>query len=55
MKEIWKKIDPEFFKDVVKGIKDFEIRKDEDDIQPGDILVLEEYIIRKYPPFSCRF
>lgn len=41
--EIHKKIHPQFFKDVVKGIKNFEYRKDEDNIQPGDILVLEEY------------
>lgn len=55
MKEIRKKVSPEFFGDIKKGIKNFEIRKDEDDVQPGDFLILEEYIIGNYPPFSCRY
>lgn len=43
MKTVDKKILPNFFEDVKKGIKTFEVRKDEDDIQVGDILFLEEW------------
>lgn len=43
MKEVSKKILPNYFEDVKKGIKTFEVRKDEDDIQVGDILMLEEW------------
>lgn len=43
MKEVSKKILPEYFNDVKSGIKTFEVRKDEDDIQVGDILMLEEW------------
>ena len=40
---IEKKIWPEFFEKVQVGEKTFELRKDEDNIQPGDILILREY------------
>ncbi len=43
LRVIKKKIEPKFFTDVVFKIKKFEIRKDEDDIQVGDILLLQEY------------
>lgn len=43
MKEVSKKILEKYFEDVKKGIKTFEVRKDEDDIQVGDILLLEEW------------
>lgn len=43
MKTITKKIWPKFFNDVLYNNKRFEIRKDEDDIQPGDTLVLAEW------------
>ncbi len=43
MKVVRKKIIPQYFKDVCSGKKNFELRKDEDDIQVGDILVLEEW------------
>lgn len=43
MKEVSKKILEKYFEDVKKGIKTFEVRKDEDDIQVGDILILEEW------------
>lgn len=43
MKTVRKKILPEYFQDVKSRKKNFEIRKDEDDIQPGDVLVLEEW------------
>lgn len=43
-----KKILPEYYKDVVSGDKTFEIRKDEDNIQVGDFLTLEEFSEGKY-------
>lgn len=47
-KTVHKKILPEYFELVKKGIKKFELRKDEDDIQPNDFLVLEEWDGGKY-------
>ncbi len=44
MKEVRKKIYPQFFDDVKKGKKKFELRKDEDNIEIGDKLILEEYV-----------
>ena len=43
-----KKILPSYFKDVDKGTKTFELRKDEDNIQPGDTLDLLEWDGEKY-------
>lgn len=43
MKIVKKKILPKYFMEVKNGNKLFEIRKDEDDIQVGDKLVLNEY------------
>lgn len=43
MKEVRKKILPESFNEVRLGNKNFELRKDEDDIRIGDILVLDEW------------
>lgn len=43
MKGIRKKILPCYFEEVKARRKNFEIRKDEDDIQIDDILVLCEY------------
>lgn len=43
MKTIKKKILPKYFGDVVTGAKQFELRKDEDDIQVGDELELIEW------------
>ena len=42
-KSIEKKILPKYFEEVVNGNKTFELRKDEDNILPGDILVLREW------------
>lgn len=42
-KIVYKKILPIYFEEVHKGNKDFELRKDEDNIQVGDRLVLNEY------------
>lgn len=43
MIEIRKKILTEYFNEVVHGNKNFEIRKDTDNISVGDILVLMEW------------
>ena len=40
---ITKKIKPEYFKAVAEGKKKFELRKDEDNIQVGDIVTLCEW------------
>ena len=54
MKHIKKKILPQYFKDVVSGAKTFELRKDEDDIQPGDILDLYEWSGTKFTGANIR-
>ena len=41
-KIIEKHVESSFFNDIEEGRKRFEIRRDRDDIQPGDILVLRE-------------
>lgn len=43
MKYIQKKILPEFFRLIADGYKDFEIRKDEDNVQPGDTIFFCEW------------
>lgn len=43
MKAVRKKILPCYFEEVVARRKNFEVRKDEDDIHAGDTLVLCEY------------
>lgn len=43
MKVVKKKIHPEYYKAVLAKEKNFEIRTDEDDIQVGDLLVLDEW------------
>ena len=47
-RKIEKKILPEFYKEVRTHRKTFEIRKDEDNIDVGDILVLREWDGEKY-------
>ena len=47
-KTIKKKILSQFFEDVMRGRKNFELRKDEDDIQRNDVLILNEYDGEKY-------
>ena len=42
-KVIEKKILPKYFIEVQSGKKNFELRKDEDNIQEGDMLVLNEF------------
>lgn len=43
MKQIRKKVLPKYFNEVWIGNKNFELRKDEDDAQVGDELILDEY------------
>lgn len=43
MKQIRKKILPQYMHDVLNHNKGFELRKDEDDAQVGDELILEEW------------
>lgn len=43
VKTVEKKILPEFFRHIMDGSKTFEICKDEDNIQPGDTLILREW------------
>lgn len=43
MKQIRKKMLPQYLKEVWSGNKNFELRKDEDDAQVGDELILEEW------------
>ncbi|MDD3369218.1 MAG: DUF3850 domain-containing protein [Lachnospiraceae bacterium] len=42
-KRISKKILSSYFQSVNEGSKNFELRKDEDNIQPGDLLELKEW------------
>ncbi len=46
--KIHKKILPEYFNAVLSGQKTFELRKDDDDIQVGDLLVLQEWDGKQY-------
>ena len=48
MKKVKKKILPQYFRDIMMGIKPFELRKDEDNIQPGDTLDLLEWDGKDY-------
>lgn len=53
-KTIVKKILPEYFGAVNARIKNFEIRKDEDNLQVGDILFLREWKDEHYTGRSVR-
>lgn len=48
MRKIEKKILPEYYAAVCRGEKTFELRKDEDNVQVGDILDLREWDGEKY-------
>lgn len=48
MKHIEKKCLPEYYKEVLKRRKTFEIRKDDSDYEVGDILELYEWDGQKY-------
>lgn len=47
-RQIEKKVLPEYYKEIRTHRKMFEIRKDEDNVQAGDILVLREWDGEKY-------
>lgn len=47
-RQIEKKVLPEYYKGIRTHKKMFELRKDEDNIKPGDILVLREWDGEKY-------
>ena len=53
-RQIEKKVLPEYFKGLRTQKKMFEIRKDEDGVKPGDILVLREWDGEKYTGGSLR-
>jgi len=42
-KKIIKKVLPEYFQDIVDGLKNYELRLNDFEVLPGDILVLEEW------------
>ena len=42
-KKIIKKVLPEYFQDIFDGKKKYELRLNDFEIEPGDILVLEEW------------
>lgn len=48
MKTVEKKILPKYFQAARNERKNFELRKDEDNIQPGDILILREWSDGQY-------
>ncbi len=61
MKTVRKKILPKYFRAVRAREKNFEIRLDEDDIQVGDLLILEEWdgfytgqSVRRYVKYVLR-
>lgn len=69
MKEIHKKVWSQYYEALRDGIKPFEIRKDEDNVEVGDILILEEwdgdftgytikrkvsYVLRDVPHFGLK-
>lgn len=47
-KMVEKKILPEYFNEVIHDRKKFEIRKDEDNLQIGDAVILKEWDGKKY-------
>lgn len=54
MKNIKKKIWSKYFQDILTGIKTFELRKDKDNIQPGDVLDLLEWDGENYTGRNIR-
>lgn len=47
-KTVDKKIKTEYFESVQYWAKNFEIRKDDDDLTPGDYILLKEWDGKKY-------
>lgn len=48
------KILPQYFRDVSSGIKTFELRKDDRNVQAGDILLLKEWTGAEYTSKELR-
>lgn len=42
------KIKPEYFKDIVRGVKKFEVRKNDRNFKVNDLIVLEEFDSKGY-------
>jgi len=42
-RRISKKVLPEYFQDILDGKKKYELRLNDFEVEPGDVLVLEEY------------
>lgn len=55
MKEVRIKISQDVFNGLKSGTGKSLTLRDTDGIEPGDLLLMEEYITGKYPPFSCRY
>lgn len=53
-RQVEKKVLPEYYKEIRGHRKMFEIRKDEDNIQVGDVLVLREWDGEKYTGSKTR-
>lgn len=53
-RQVEKKVLPEYYKGIRTHKKMFELRKDEDNIKPGDILVLREWDGEKYTGSKTR-
>ena len=47
-RQVEKKILPEYYKEIAAHRKMFELRKDEDDLKVGDLLILREWDGEKY-------
>ncbi|HBG3698040.1 TPA: DUF3850 domain-containing protein, partial [Clostridioides difficile] len=45
---------PQYFKEVVNGNKNFEVRKNDRDFKKGDLLVLQEFDGREYTGLETR-
>ncbi len=54
MKEIHKKVLSEYYEALRDGLKPFELRKDEDGVEVGDILILEEWTGEDYTGYSIK-
>lgn len=53
MAKIEKKISTKFFDDVNIGTKNFELRRDEDNVQVGDYIILKEWNGKEFTGRKC--
>jgi hypothetical protein len=54
MKEIYKKVLPEYYEAVKDGLMPFEIRKDDDCVEIGDILILQEWTGEEFTGYAIK-